>query len=269
MVEPRASHLVVAVDAESGKGLAGVDGNGGAEELRVADEVEGQRELPGADRRVEPEPAPVAFVVGSVLPSIGPIDAPEETERGRAHAHAVRDGETPRRKGAERSADLGPLRGFFREDLHHSGEGRDPVKSPLRTLDDLDPIDVLDIDLRERRVERPARRNAVDHDQECVELLQTPESDVREPRAVVAAAARIEPDDVLERVGERSGVRPAKLFSRDDRGLARDLGLDLRAARRRHDDMLRDGSRGGLGRRRRSRVLRRADRDPQESQSEQ
>ena len=88
-----------------------------------------------------------------------------------------------------------------REDLHHPRERRDAVERALRPLRDLDAVDVLDGDLRERRVERAAGGHAVHRHEERVELLEAPHPEVREARAAVRPAAR-------PRRRRRSGARP-------------------------------------------------------------
>src|ERR1017187_10213370 len=100
-----------------------------------------------------------------------------------------------------------------REDLDHPGKRRHAVESPLWALHDLDPVDVLDGDLGERRVEGAAHGNTVHRHEEGVELLQTPPPDVREPAAVVGPAAGVEAYDVLERLGHGLDRKSTRLNS--------------------------------------------------------
>ena len=133
------------------------------------------------------------------------------------------------------------------EDLDHAGEGRDAVESALRPPDDLNPLDVLDGNLRERGVERASHRDAVQGDQERIELLQSPETDVGEAGTVVGAVGRVEAGDVLQRLGESASAPPANLFSRDDRDGVGDFDGVLGNLSSRDDDGFGSLRNGGLG----------------------
>src|SRR5206468_5722419 len=100
-----------------------------------------------------------------------------------------------------------------REDGDHAGERRDAVERALRAFHDLDTVDVLDRDLRERGIEGSADRHAVERYEQGVELLEAPQPEVGQQRAVVRALAGVEPDHVLERLGERARAAPAQVVA--------------------------------------------------------
>src|ERR1019366_96423 len=142
--------------------------------------------------------------------------------------------------------------GTSRENLNHSRERRDAVERALRTLHDLDSLDVLDGDLRERRIEWSSHGDAVHGDEEGIELLQAPDPDVRKPRTVVRPASGVYAGNVLERLRDRLGAAPPELVARDHGDGRRNVERVLRTLRRRDDHRrARSGSRGCLCEKRR------------------
>ena len=153
---------------------------------------------------------------------------------------------------AERERPAGLLR-MAREDLDHSGERRHAVERPLRALHDLDPVDVLDGNLGERRVERAARGNAVHRDEKRVEFLQAPDPDVREPAAVVGRRSRCR-DPRRPGARPRRSSRPGRAARRrkSPRREPRRRAHPRRTLRRRDDHRrARSGPRGSLREKRR------------------
>src|ERR1035437_9236197 len=162
MIEPSAADRIVPVDLESGYRLPAVDGKRRPEAARVAKDGGGHvhRSLFRALGEAEREPVPGG--VRPVLPAFVSSHRAEEVDRLVALRGRVRKVAVLVREGTatERERPAGFLR-MPREDLDLPGEGRDAIERALRPLHDLDPVDVLDGNLGERRVERATRRNAV------------------------------------------------------------------------------------------------------------
>src|SRR2546422_4191051 len=61
--------------------------------------------------------------------------------------------------------------------LDHADERSSPIHHRRRALHDLDAVHVVQIECGQSGVERPARRDSVDHQQERIELVQPPRSE--------------------------------------------------------------------------------------------
>ena len=93
------------------------------------------------------------------------------------------------------AADGDPVRrlaGRIVDHLDHADEGGRAVEHGRGALEHLDPLDVVEVEVRNGRVERAAERHAVDHQQKGVELVQPPERRNGAGRAGVAAGGRFD-----------------------------------------------------------------------------
>jgi len=83
-----------------------------------------------------------------------------------------------RRAGAAAAGDaqlVGALAGRIADHVNHADEGSRAKHDRRRAFHDLDALDVVEIQGRNRRVERATPGHTVDHEQEGVELVQSPQ----------------------------------------------------------------------------------------------
>src|SRR5262249_50313713 len=113
--------------------------------------------------------------LGAVLPAVAVRIGGGEAQ-GAIPAERLPPAEVTEALGERAAADRDvALRiGLAGEDLHHAGERRDAVHRALWALDHFDAVDVLDRNLGKRGIERPADRDAVQGEEQGVELLESP-----------------------------------------------------------------------------------------------
>src|SRR6185369_3979975 len=116
--------------------------------------------------------AAIDLALGAILPAVGTVVG---AVRSQVEAVPDRAPESERAAAAREGAEAGrevaaTFLGRAAEDLDHARERRDTVERPLGAFDDLDPIEVFDRNLSQRRVERSADGDAVVRDQQRVEL---------------------------------------------------------------------------------------------------
>jgi hypothetical protein len=150
------------------------------------------------------------------------------------------------------------------DDVDHADERGGAIGHRRGTAQDLDPIHVGQIERLDGGVERATPGDAVHGQEERVEFLQAPELRDRAGGAAVAARRDVDPGDQQERAAQIVGAAAGQLLAGDhvDGGGRRASGLrhlrgddlDVLLVRRR------DRLRGRLGRQRRPRNERRAER---------
>ena len=224
MLELAVAHAVVAIDREARDGLAAIDRQRRTEVAAIVQRAHVEADAALAELARQAHATAQDLAAGAFLPTLLPArrdmrrDVPARERAVHAEATAVLREVT----AAERERALARGRAV-REHLHHAGERGDAVQRTLRALHDLDALDVIDRDLRERRIERTADRHTVDRDEQRVELLEPPHPDVGEVRAVVGAATGLDTGDVDERVGERARAALAQFATAHDGGRIGDL----------------------------------------------
>ena len=242
VVQPRAAHRVVAIDpkAREWNAVVLVERLRRSPALRVA----GHREVERHESRTEPpqqrHAAAIDRAAGAGLPAVRSLKRPEHAGRERVRPRepdAARAVSVPKRAAAGGDvSEVAPV--GAREHLDHARERRDSVQRSLRPLHDLDPIDVLDRDLGQRRIERSSDGDAVERDQQRVELLEPPQADVGQPETVVRAFAGIDAHEILQRLAHGASPAPPQLDAGDDRRGVRDLLAGFGHLGRRDDDLV-------------------------------
>lgn len=145
-------------------------------------------------------------------------------EQQRLPPRGVRIGKRHRRRNARAAAAAdadfdarGSLPGRVVDHVDHADEARRAVAHGRGALEHFDALDVRDVERRERGRERAAPRNAVDDEQERIELAQAPECGHRRGRTAVAAGRDVDACDERERGSKIVRATRLQLVAGDDR----------------------------------------------------
>ena len=107
-------------------------------------------------------------------------------------------------------------------DVNDADEGRGAVHHRSRTAENLDAIDILHAQRGEIGVECAAPRHAINDEQKCVELAQSPYLGHAAGRTGVAAGCNRDSSDQRQRRLQIVGVARADVVAIDDRHRRRD-----------------------------------------------
>ncbi len=227
--------ILVLVDAGVGRIEVGVDrrqrrqGVAGADDgtrRHVADDGQGgvDGKLAGADI----EGAAVEEVaVGDALPLVGEAQALAiKRERLLVVSGLGQDeGSRAARRAVASVGDIevaGSLAGGIVQDLDDPDEGGGAIHHRRRAFQHLDALDVIEVEGRNHRIEGAAPGDAIDDQEEGVELVQTPEGGDSAGGSRIAARRRLDAGDEGDGGGHVPGIATSDLGAGDDREVGGD-----------------------------------------------